>query len=44
MAALFAQLSPQAQAEARDEIVRAVTGADGRVVLPGVTWVAAGEK
>jgi ubiquinone/menaquinone biosynthesis C-methylase UbiE len=44
VAALYAQLPPDAQVEARDEIVRAVTGPDGRVMLPGVTWVAAAEK
>jgi ubiquinone/menaquinone biosynthesis C-methylase UbiE len=44
IAALFAQLSPHAQADVRDEVVRAVTGPAGRVVLPGVTWVAAGQK
>lgn len=44
IATLFAQLPPGAQAEVRDEVVRAVTGPDGRVVLPGVTWVAAGQK
>jgi ubiquinone/menaquinone biosynthesis C-methylase UbiE len=41
---LYSQLSPDAQREVRDEVVQAIMGADGRVVLPGVTWVAAGQK
>ena len=44
VATLFAQLSPDAQAAAQQEIISAVTGPDGGVRLPGVTWVASGRK
>jgi hypothetical protein len=44
VATLFAQLSPEAQAVAQKEIVSAATGPDGRVKLPGVTWVASGTR
>ena len=44
VAALFNQLSEAEQAAASAEIVQAVTGSDGQVRLPGVTWVAVGTK
>lgn len=44
VATLFAKLPAAEQADTIDEISRAVTGPDGGVLLPGVTWVATAEK
>lgn len=44
VAALFDQLSAAEQGEVAAEIIAAVTGPDGRVVLDGMTWVASGAK
>lgn len=42
--ALFKQLPAEKQSHVIDEIARQAAGPDGRVVLKGVTWVAAAAK
>ena len=44
VATLFNELSEDEQADVSAEIAQAVTGPDGHVRLPGVTWVAVGTK
>lgn len=44
VATLFAQLPPQKQTTVKSEIEKSASGADGRVVYDGVTWVACGVK
>jgi ubiquinone/menaquinone biosynthesis C-methylase UbiE len=44
LAALWAQLTPGQQEEARAAIFEQVTGKDGRVKMSGLAWVAAGQK
>jgi len=44
LAVLWSQLTPEQQNEAQARISGQITGADGRVNMTGVAWVAAGQK
>ena len=44
LAALWSQLTPQQQDEARARISEQITGSGGRVKMTGTAWVAAGQK